>query len=72
MSTKTSGGLRTVTWVVTQDQYDTIVEIRDRRKKSYTRISQSDIVREVIAAGLEVINHGENIASEASDKGRAA
>lgn len=68
MALKTGGGLRKVSWVITQSQHDRIQEIFKQRRKPYNRISQSEIVRELLEAGLDVFPHEKNIAFIASEK----
>lgn len=52
MALKTSGGLETVSLVLTADQLKQLRLIRDIRKSEVNRISLSDIAREVVAEGL--------------------
>jgi hypothetical protein len=73
MAVKTGGGLRTISWSITEEQYKIILEILRNRRRDYNRVSQSHIAREIVAAGLEVIYHRQNTVSKASDNsGRPA
>jgi len=60
MPIKTAGGLEKVSLVLTENQVSVLREILDDRRKeaSFRRISLSDVAREVVAAGLEVVTIG--------------
>ena len=66
MAVKTSGGLRTVSWSVTTDQYEDITA-EVRQAGSHQRVSQSDVARDRLALAQTIVSHGRNIGLTASD-----
>lgn len=66
MAVKTSGGLRTVSWSVTTDQYEDITEAV-RTASPHQRVSQSDVARDRLALAQTVVSHGRSIGLTASD-----
>ncbi len=62
MPIKTAGGLEKVSLVLTENQALALRDLRDDRRKqaSFRSVSLSDVAREVVAAGLEVVTIGSN------------
>jgi len=74
MALKTSGGLETVSLVLTAEQLKRLRLIRDFRRSEVNRVSLSDVAREVVAEGLRSISlvpHSDFVASD-EQEGRAA
>ncbi len=70
MALKTGGGLETVSLVLTTEQARELRRIRDDRKRTFNRVSVSDVAREVVAVGLRVISfdsHSDSVASREND-----
>ncbi len=76
MALKTSGGLETISLVLTSEQVGRLRSIRDERKSAVNRTSVSDVAREVVEEGLRLISvviYSDSTASERiDDDGKAA
>lgn len=68
MAVKTGGGLRTISWVITEEQYRNVLAIvhHRRARNPHQRVSQSDIAREALSIGVAAISQADNIALDAS------
>jgi hypothetical protein len=72
MPIKTGGGLVKVSYVITQRQYDRLEALHQSRKTEGAVIKKTDIAREVIEAGLNVILTGDITGSTAQAEEQAA
>ncbi|MGI8405127.1 MAG: hypothetical protein ACR2OE_10280 [Thermomicrobiales bacterium] len=66
MATAPDGDLKSVSLVLTKDQIQRMNALLKSRKTSFSRISKSDIAREVVEVGLDTICFDRNTENHAS------
>lgn len=61
-----SSDLKTVSFVLTQDQVRRLRARKEMRSSTLHRVSFSDVCREVVEAGLAVLSHGRDMSKTTS------
>ena len=64
--------LKTVSFVLTQDQVRRLRARKEMRSSELHRVSFSDVCREIVEAGLAVVSHGRDMISTTTTESEAA